>query len=227
MVRPTKPSSLARKRGWPKTLTTKQQTAIAIMILRNTAKSMVAFIRGLLRWIALAHGAQMARAAATIRHALRRTQCVVFAQQAGTCLRKRNGIRCLTHFVVPVHREQNSNRQVAGTEAATALMPPRSRRCLPATGTTVGITTTRATTRTSGVLRSSIATTRTSCSWTAATTMQAWTTTRTMGFLFVASKTNKANIAADRLRADMTEPQVLRQVAKSTCRTINYLLCLL
>ena len=71
-------------------------------------------------------------------------------------------------------------------------------------------TDSRATTRTSEVLQRIVTVARATCSCATTTTLRIWATaTKTSGFLFVASKTNKVNVAADRLWADMTEPQVL------------------
>ena len=64
-----------------------------------------------------------------------------------------------------------SSPRPVGIIVATARK--RSRHCLLAAGTAVGITTARATARTSGVLQRAVATSRTSCTWSTTTTVRA------------------------------------------------------
>ena len=83
-------------------------------------------------------------------------------------LRKGNGIRCLPQSAGNRRRARCSSPQAAGMiirggGTATGRTPTLSRRCLLATGATMGVPTARATTRTSGVLLRAIATTRTTC----------------------------------------------------------------
>ena len=137
------------------------------------------------------HGPQMARAAAMVRHAHQPVLYAAFAPRAGTYRTPRNGTRCSRPWAAVSQPVRLSSPLAAGmkmkAKAATVRILSGSRRCLPATGTTVGITTTRATTRTSGVLRSTIATTRTTCACTTTTTSRTWASTvRTAGILFVA-----------------------------------------
>ncbi len=117
-----------------------------------------------------------------------------FAPRAGTYRTPRNGIRCSRRWAVYPQPVRLSSPLAAGmnmkAKAATVRILSGSRRCLPAAGTAMGITATRATTRTSGVLRRTVATTRTTCTWATATTTRACTAALcTTGVLFVVSRT--------------------------------------
>ena len=133
-----------------------------------TAPSTVVFTPGQLRWTAWEHGLRTARAVAMAKPARRPIRYAVLALRNGTCLRKGNGIRCLPQSAGNRRRARCSSPQAAGMiirggGTATGRTPTLSRRCLLATGATMGVPTARATTRTSGVLLRAIATTRTTC----------------------------------------------------------------
>ena len=160
-----------------KTVKIGDQVWMAENLNYETDKSTGAFTHGPRRWTVRAHGARTARAAAMARNvmSIRRTQrpwCVEFVLKVGICLRIRNGISCSWRCA---HRspEQNSSPRPVGTTMATARMISGSRRSLLASCMVLGITTTRATSPTSGVLQRAVATTRTTCTCSATTTMRA------------------------------------------------------
>ena len=136
-----------------------------------------------------------ARAAVTIRLVLRLIPFVAFAPRAGTCPAKLNSRPCSRRWAVYPQPVRLSSPLAAGmnmkAKAATVRILSGSRRCLPATGTSMGVTASRATSRTSGVLRRTVAATRSAWACTTATTTRAWATTiSTMGVLFVVSRTD-------------------------------------
>ena len=118
-----------------------------------------------------------------------------FAPRAGTYRTPRNGIRCSRRWAVYPQPVGSSSPLAAGinmkAKAATVRILSGSRRCLPAAGATMGITTTRAITRSSGVLRRNLATARTTCACATTSTARAWTAPlRISGILFVVSRTD-------------------------------------
>ncbi len=118
-----------------------------------------------------------------------------FAPRAGTYRTPRNGIRCSRRWAVYPQPVGSSSPLAAGinmkAKAATVRILSGSRRCLPAAGATMGITTTRAITRSSGVLRRNLATARTTCACATTSTARAWAATlRISGILFVVSRTD-------------------------------------
>ena len=118
-----------------------------------------------------------------------------FAPRAGTCPAKLNSRPCSRRWAVYPQPVRLSSPLAAGmnmkAKAATVRILSGSRRCLPATGTSMGVTASRATSRTSGVLRRTVAATRSAWACTTATTTRAWATTiSTMGVLFVVSRTD-------------------------------------
>jgi len=159
-------------------------------VMSPTAPCTVAYTRGQPPWTAWAHGARTARAVAIARHARRPTRCVAFAPTAGTCLHKQNGTPCSMQSVDHRSPEQCSSPRPGGIAMAMARMRSRSRRCLPATGTTMVVPTARASTRISGVLLGTIDM-RASCTCTTATTLRTYATAiRSTGIVFVVSRTS-------------------------------------
>ena len=158
------------------------------MIQRNTVKNMVAYTCGVPPWTALAHGVRTARAAAIIRNAHRHTQCVAFVPTVGICRLKWSGTPCSWQLADNRSPAQSSSPHPGGIVMATARIRSRSRRCLRAAGAGAAMefTATRATSRSSGDLLSTISSKRTA--WTCSTTMtmRFWTTTtRTKRLVFV------------------------------------------
>lgn len=138
------------------------------MIMTATAPSTVVFTHGRRQWTAWAHGVQTARAAALVAAVLcRRAISKAFAPKAGTCRLGRNGTPCSRLWAVHQSQGQNSCPRPVGLVMTLARMISPFRRCLLASGTTMGITTMRAIFCTSGVLQSSIAAAHTA--WTCST----------------------------------------------------------
>lgn len=166
------------------------------MTVQATAPSTVAFTHGRRLWTAWVHGVQIVRVVAMARpvhRLIRYRECV---RLAGTCQQKRNSKLCSRQSAVNQPQARCSSPHPDGIVAMAWISSP-SPRSLPATGSTVGITTARAAKRTSGVLQRAVATTRTTWACTTTSTMRTWTTTTsTTGFLFVASRTSSEASAA-------------------------------
>ena len=172
--------------------TTPIPLAGAMTMMLPTVPNMVVSTPGLPQWIAWERGARIARAVAMVQHALLLIQYAAYAPRDGTCQQMLNLKLCSLQSADNQRLARSSSPRKAGAGSAIAMArtPIPSRRCLLATGATVGITTTRATTRTSGVLRRTVATARTTCAWTTTTAMRAWSTaSSTAGSLFVVSRT--------------------------------------
>ena len=181
MVKRTRLSPSAPRCGWRKISTSKRTLASAITTRKPTAQSTVGFTPGQLR------SADRRAAAAMAIHALCRQETSrVYARAVGTCRARPNGKLCSMQSVNDQLLARFSSPRPVGIIVATARKRSPSRHCLLATGTTLGITTARATARTSGVLQRAVASARTTCTCTTTTTMRAWAaTSSTTGFQFV------------------------------------------
>ena len=118
---------------------------------------LAAFTPGQRLWIALAHGARTARAAATARLARSPRRSRAFVPRVGICQVLANGIPCSRRWVVQLRVRFSSRRRV-GIAMATARMPSVFPPCLlasGASGTTMSTSSTMAATRPSGVTENS------------------------------------------------------------------------
>ena len=156
MVKRTRLSPSAPRRGWRKISTSKRTLASAITTRKPTAQSTVGFTPGQLR------SADRRATAAMAIHALCRQETSRgYARAVGTCRARPNGKLCSTQSADDQLLARFSSPRPGGIIMTTARMLFRSWRCLLATGATMEVSIARAAARTSGVLLRSIASTRT------------------------------------------------------------------
>ena len=156
MVKRTRLSPSASRRGWRKISTSKRTLASAITTRKPTAQSTVGFTPGQLR------SADRRATVAMAIHALCRQETSrAFALKAGTCRARPNGKLCSTQSTDDQLLARFSSPRPGGIIMTTARMLSRFWRCLLATGATMEVSIAWATARTSGVLLRPIASSRT------------------------------------------------------------------
>ena len=188
------------------------------------APSTVGFTLGVMQWTVQGHGARTARAVAVLERIARRfIPCAGYALTVGTCRTQQNGKYCSMLLEENRRQERYSSPPTDGMttkeKMAMVMMLSGSRRCLLATWMSMGVTATRATARSSGVLQSTIATSRTTWNWTTTAAIRACTATViTSGFQSVVSRTKLRPCFSSGRCASARCSRTSGRIRRSPCR---------